>query len=82
MNSGSPSRLIYMANQIARNLAIQGPERAAKSIAAHIADFWEPRMRARIYAVLDNDPDALDPLARQALMQVRDHDHAAAYGRE
>lgn len=79
MSHDAPARLIHMANQIARNLAIQGPDQAARATAAHIGDFWEPRMRSRIYAVLDDDPDALDPIARQALTRLRQTDSAAAH---
>src|SRR3546814_11336345 len=40
-------RLIYMANQIARNLAAEGEAEAVAATAQHIASFWDPRMRAR-----------------------------------
>ena len=45
----SPDKLIRMANQIAAFHASQrGP--AAPAVAAHINDFWEPRMRAALLA--------------------------------
>ena len=40
-----PDRLVMMANQIARNLAIQGADKAPALTADHITRFWDPRMR-------------------------------------
>jgi formate dehydrogenase subunit delta len=56
-----------MANQIARNLAIQGEERAIALTADHIAKFWDPRMRASIRERLASGGDGLDPLTREAV---------------
>ncbi|UVO50672.1 formate dehydrogenase subunit delta [Sphingomonas sp. SUN019] len=61
-------RLIYMANQIARNLAVQGDAAAALATADHIAAFWDPRMRAQIIAV----EDGLEPIAADAVRLLRD----------
>jgi formate dehydrogenase subunit delta len=65
-------RLVYMANQIARNLATMG-EGAAMATADHMLSFWDPRMKAQIVACLDADPDALDPIAGAAVALLRDH---------
>lgn len=59
-----PARLRQMAEQIARNFAVQGEEVAAAATAEHIARFWDPRMRAAIVA---DDRAALSPLARRAV---------------
>jgi formate dehydrogenase subunit delta len=40
--------LRHMADQIARNFAIQGEEEAIRATAQHIRDFWDPRMKAAI----------------------------------
>ena len=61
------SHLIYMANQIARNLAAQGEEAAIAATAQHIRDFWDPRMKATIYA---HDRSGLDPIAREAIERL------------
>ena len=45
-------KLVMMANQIARNVAVQGEARAVAVTADHIARFWDPRMRAAILAYL------------------------------
>ncbi|MCJ8159354.1 formate dehydrogenase subunit delta [Sphingomonas sp. LaA6.9] len=57
-----------MANQIARNLAMQGPEAAAHATAEHILKYWDPRMKAMILAY---DGDALEPITRAAIERIR-----------
>ncbi len=61
-------RLIYMANQIALNLAAQGHDAATAMLADHIVSFWDPRMRARILAL---DGKALSPIAAAAVVMLR-----------
>jgi formate dehydrogenase subunit delta len=61
---GNQERLIYMANQIARNLAAQGPDEAAAATAQHIRDFWDPRMKQMLK---DNGACGLSPIAAAAL---------------
>ena len=67
----SDARLAYMADQIARNFAIQGEEAAVTATAEHIIAFRDPWMKERALALLDAGGDALTPLARKALERVR-----------
>jgi len=62
----SPDKLIYMANQIGKFFASQGPEQAVAGTADHIKKFWDPRMRATIFAHLAEGGGGLDPLVREA----------------
>ena len=62
-------RLVYMANQIARNFAAQGSDVAALAVADHIAAFWDPRMKAQIFAM---DGPGLEPIAAHAVKLLRD----------
>ena len=39
-------RLVYMANQIARNLELRGHDAADEETATHIIKFWDPPMKA------------------------------------
>ena len=57
-------RLRYMAEQIARNFAVQGDEAAIEATADHLAQFWDPRMKAQILA---DDRAALSPVAAAAV---------------
>lgn len=67
----SPEKLIYMANQIATFFASQPQATAAAGVAAHINDFWEPRMRAQLLQVLAAGGDGLSPLVIAAAEQIR-----------
>jgi formate dehydrogenase subunit delta len=58
------AKLRMMANQIARNFAVQGEEAAIAATAKHIEDFWDPRMKV---AILADDRSGLDPIARAAI---------------
>ena len=57
------ANLRYMADQIARNFAVQGHAKAVAATADHIVRFWDPRMKAAILA----DGGALSPIARGAI---------------
>lgn len=60
-------RLVYMANQIARNFEAQGAAFAMRATADHIASFWDPRMRAQIFEVHAQGGAGLGPVARDAI---------------
>jgi formate dehydrogenase subunit delta len=63
-------RLVYMVNQIARFFSQQPHEAAVKGVATHLADFWDPRMRARIRAHLAAGGEGLAPLAREGVANL------------
>lgn len=63
--SGTLDRLIYMANQIARNLVNNADP--VRAIADHVASFWDPRMKAMIFEHVADGGSGLDPSARDAL---------------
>ena len=60
-------KLRHMADQIARNFAVQGEEVAVAATAQHIRDFWDPRMKA---AIKQSDRSALSPIAAAAVARV------------
>jgi len=64
-------KLIHMANQIARNFAVEGHDAAVTATATHIGKYWDPRMRARIAALLRADEASLDAIARTAVGTLR-----------
>lgn len=72
MSGQTHEKLVYMANQIARNLALGDNPVAA--MVEHIRAFWSPRM----IDALVNQPDAtLDPVAAQAVTQLATRAEAA-----
>lgn len=67
----SIEKLVYMANQIARNLETAGPVRAARQTAEHIIAFWDPRMKDMILRHFDAGGNGLSDIARTAIAEVR-----------
>ena len=65
----SPEKLAYMANQIGKFFAHQKHDQAVESVATHLRQFWDPRMRRDILAHLDEV--RLDPTVRDAVEQLR-----------
>lgn len=63
-------RLVYMANQIARNLETEGADQAAADTAEHIRAFWDPRMRGLILDHLAKGGEGLSAIARDAITRL------------
>ncbi len=66
----SADKLVMMANQIVRNLAVQGDDKAVHLAADHMRKFWEPRMRAQIRAQYEAGAAGLTPLAKLSVEQL------------
>jgi len=66
----SLDKLVYMANQIGKFFASQGHDSASSGTADHIKKFWDPRMRAQIFAHLEAGGAGLDPDVRQAIERL------------
>ena len=72
-------RLIYMAHQIARNLATMEEENAIAALHEHLTSFWDPRMKAQIIAIAKEQPEKLSPIVAAAVARLTPHwatDHA------
>jgi formate dehydrogenase subunit delta len=67
----SADKLVYMANQIGKFFAGQGSQAAVSGTAEHIKKFWDPRMRAAIFAHLQAGGAGLDPAVRQAIENLQ-----------
>ena len=63
-SGGTLPTLRRMANDIARNFAAMGHDKAVLATADHIDKFWDPRMKRAIFA--DEGTD-LSPIAREAI---------------
>lgn len=63
-------RLIYMANQIARNFAVAGEDVAALRTADHIKLFWAPAMRAQLQQHYQAGDAGLDVIVQKALAHM------------
>ncbi len=67
----SPSKLVYMANQIAGFFSSQPDEAAVLGIAGHINSFWEPRMRTELFGIMDRGGEGLSALVMAARSLIR-----------
>ncbi len=70
MTQASVQRLVYMANQIAREFAGQRPGQAAEATWDHLWHFWDPRMRAMILAYEQAGGEGLSEIAREAVARL------------
>jgi formate dehydrogenase subunit delta len=64
-------KLVYMVNQIARNFGAMEHDHAAAATEDHIVTFWDPRMKTRIVALAEADPQALLPAAARAVAALK-----------
>lgn len=64
-------KLIYMANQIAKFMESKPHDEGVAGLAAHINDFWEPRMRRHLFEVIDAGGAGLRPLVIEAAAKIR-----------
>jgi formate dehydrogenase subunit delta len=65
------SKLIYMANQIAKFMESKPHAEGLAGVSSHINDFWEPRMRRHLFEVLDAGGSGLRPLVIEAAAEIR-----------
>ncbi|MBV2147768.1 formate dehydrogenase subunit delta [Sphingobium sp. AS12] len=63
-------RLVYMAHQIARNLETMGEAKAVAALAEHLTRFWDPRMKAQIIAIAQDQPERLSPIVAAAVARM------------
>jgi formate dehydrogenase subunit delta len=65
-------KLVMMANQIGKFYTPQRQGDPVAGIATHIRKFWDPRMRAAIFAHLDRGGAGLDEPVRQAVIRLKE----------
>jgi formate dehydrogenase subunit delta len=67
-----------MANQIAANFRHVPAGQAAEAIAGHVRRFWDPRMRSRLFELVDAGAGSLDPVVVAAAQLLRQPQGASA----
>lgn len=65
----SPDKMVHMANQIAAFFNSQ-PGESAAGVAAHLSDFWEPRMRRQLLDYIAAGGAGLDPVVLDAAAKM------------
>ncbi len=72
MSRQTLDKLIYMANQIAREFTNQRPRDAIDATWDHLWHFWDPHMRTLIVAHLQAGGEGLSETARAAVAKFAD----------
>lgn len=74
----SVEKITRMANDIAKFMESKPHDEGVALLAAHINDFWDPRMRRQLFEILDAGGAELRPLVRDAGPAIRRPVAAAA----
>jgi len=75
----SIEKLAHMANQIATFMESKPHAEGVATLASHINDFWEPRMRRQLFELIDAGGAGLRPLVMQAAPLIRRPSPEAAH---
>lgn len=67
----SADKIVRMANDISKFMESKPHAEGMTLLAAHINDFWEPRMRRQLFAVIDSGGEGLRPLVMDAASKIR-----------
>lgn len=67
----SAEKIARMANDIAKFMESKPRDEGVAGLAAHINDYWDPRMRAQLFALLDQGGAGLRPLVVAAGEKIR-----------
>lgn len=71
MSTAGRDKIVRMANQIAMFMASKPLAEAREGLAAHINDFWEPRMRRQFFELVDAGHAGFLPLVLEAAPRIR-----------
>lgn len=67
----SADKIARMANDIAKFMESKPHAEGVALFASHINDFWEPRMRRQLFALIDAGGEGLRPLVLDAAGAIR-----------
>lgn len=67
----SVEKITRMANDIAKFMESKPHDEGVALLASHINDFWDPRMRRQLFAILDAGGAGLRPLVLDAAGAIR-----------
>lgn len=67
----SADKIVRMANDIAKFMESKPHAEGVALLASHVNDFWEPRMRRQLFAVLDAGGAGLRPLVLDAAAAIK-----------
>lgn len=67
----SVEKITRMANQISMFMETKPHDEGVETLASHINDFWEPRMRRELFQLLDSGAEGFRPLVIEAAAKIR-----------
>ena len=67
----SADKIARMANEIAKFMESKPHSEGVALLASHVNDFWEPRMRRQLFALIDAGGVDLRPLVMEAAGAIR-----------
>jgi formate dehydrogenase subunit delta len=67
----SAEKITRMANDIAKFMESKPHDEGVVLFAAHINDFWDPRMRRQLFEIVDAGGAGLRPLVLDAASSIR-----------
>ena len=67
----SADKIARMANEIAKFMESKPHSEGVALLASHINDFWEPRMRRQLFALIDAGGVDLRPVVMEASGAIR-----------
>ena len=71
MSTDLDAKIIRMANQIAQFMESKPHAEGVELTASHINDFWEPRMRTKLFRFLDQGNTEFRPLIYDAASKIK-----------
>ncbi|WP_297780940.1 formate dehydrogenase subunit delta [uncultured Roseovarius sp.] len=66
----SPEKMVHMANQIATFFKTQPGSDRSTRVAAHLTDYWEPRMLEQLHSYVATGGKGLDDLVIAAEAEI------------
>jgi formate dehydrogenase subunit delta len=62
---------IRLINQVVIHFGYLPTERAATEVADHVRKFWDPRMKRRLFELVDSEASDFEPVALAAAALLR-----------
>ena len=62
---------IRLINKIVVHFAYLPPEQAVTEVANHVSRFWDPRMKRRLFELVDSETKDFEPVAVAAAALLR-----------
>jgi formate dehydrogenase subunit delta len=62
---------IRMINQVVVHFGYLSTEQAATEVADHVRKFWDPRMKRRLFELVDSRAGEFEPVALAAAARLR-----------